>query len=110
MADNDQIAASLRVLAESADDDVAEHDLNTLADALDSLDDNCGRARLSRGAAMEYLEEHNRFSGAVVIGQQDVEGELYVYEPVKSPELIDTPTGWRAYEADDYDGINFDPV
>lgn len=36
MASDSDVAASLRVLAEAADSEIATHDLNTLADALDS--------------------------------------------------------------------------
>jgi len=37
MATNDEVATSLRTLAEAADDEIAQHDLIALADALEGL-------------------------------------------------------------------------
>lgn len=50
MASNDQIATTLRTLADAADHEIAQHDLQTLADSLESLDDDLLRWETAAGA------------------------------------------------------------
>jgi hypothetical protein len=127
MATNKQIATSLRALAEAADDDLAQHDLNTLADALEpakefgelypevDVDANELVRELEgvddRRDAMAYVSEHNNFEHGAVIDSEDnidVDCELYVYAPDTRVADVDAPDGWYARNVKDGEGIGFD--
>lgn len=108
MADNSEIAASLRTLADAADSDMAQHDINTLADALDSIDGGV----LDKRDAIGFIEEHNDFQFGAVIDSEnntDVDSDLYVYEPETPPSYVITPDGWEATVEHDGEGIGFSP-
>ena len=129
MATNGEIATSLRALAEAADDDIAQHDLNTLADALEpsapfdvgsfevvhDVDANEIIRELegvdNRQDAIDAIEKRNTFPSGGVIDSSaasDVDSELYVFAPRTEPLEVDAPDGWYVSDELDGDGIGFD--
>lgn len=56
MATNNEVATSLRALAEAAERDVAEHDLNNLADSLEGLDQGPLTEEQLREAVAERID------------------------------------------------------
>lgn len=107
MATNSEIATALRALAESANTDVAQHDLNSLADSLDTESDE----PMDINAAQAYIKEHNTFEdGAVVQAYDDVGGDLFVHAPNDRVSEVDTPSGWYAFrDSSRSQGIGFLP-